>query len=166
MKVMHGINMDNRNKTMSTFGDAADVNPVIKFLPHTANHVVQGLSTCPLCHVIYHSCDKGSWRQSLLSTARHSNVCGRNLITGLTSAASPRVDMVLFHRNTTEAYNHQRPTMATCFGLLPTVHSTGKCWPEDSLEKTGICSRTGVLIIVCFVVLRRNKSHFTLKPIS
>jgi hypothetical protein len=24
---------------MSTLGDAADVNPVIKFLPHTANHV-------------------------------------------------------------------------------------------------------------------------------
>jgi hypothetical protein len=24
---------------MSTLGDAADVNPVIKFLPHTVNHV-------------------------------------------------------------------------------------------------------------------------------
>ena len=42
---------------MSTFGDAADVNPVIKFLPQTLN------------------------------------VCGRNLITGLTSATSPRVDI-------------------------------------------------------------------------
>ena len=42
---------------MSTLGDAADVNSVIKFLPHTCN------------------------------------VCGRNLITGLTSAASPRVDI-------------------------------------------------------------------------
>jgi hypothetical protein len=42
---------------MSTFGDAADVKPVIKFLPHTCN------------------------------------VCGRNLITGLKSAASPRVDI-------------------------------------------------------------------------
>jgi hypothetical protein len=48
---------------------------------------------CPLCHVIYHSCDKGSWRQSLLSNARCCKVCGRNLITGLTSAASPRVDI-------------------------------------------------------------------------
>jgi hypothetical protein len=47
--------------------------------------------TCPLCHMIYHSCDKGSWRQSPLSTARYCNVCGRNLITGLTSAVSPRV---------------------------------------------------------------------------
>jgi hypothetical protein len=37
---------------VSTLGDAADVNPVIKFL----------------CHVIYHSCDKGSWRQSRLLT--------------------------------------------------------------------------------------------------
>ena len=48
---------------------------------------------CPLCHVIYHSCDKGSWRQSLLSMASGWNVCGRNFITGLTSAASPRVDI-------------------------------------------------------------------------
>jgi len=32
----------------------------------------------PLCHVIYHSCDKGPWMQSLLSTARCCNVCGRN----------------------------------------------------------------------------------------
>ena len=42
---------------MSTLGDAADVNPVIKFLPHACN------------------------------------VYGRNLIKGLTSAASPRVDI-------------------------------------------------------------------------
>ena len=35
--------------------------------------------------------DKGSWRQSLLSTAKCCNACCRNLITGLTSAASPRV---------------------------------------------------------------------------
>ena len=42
---------------MSTLENAADVNPVIKFLPHTCN------------------------------------VCGRNLIKGLTSAASPRVDI-------------------------------------------------------------------------
>jgi hypothetical protein len=27
---------------MSTFGDAADVNPVIKFLPHMVNHMAQG----------------------------------------------------------------------------------------------------------------------------
>jgi len=46
--------------------------------------------TCLLCHVIYHSCDKGSWRQSLLSTAKCCNACRRNLITGLTSAALPR----------------------------------------------------------------------------
>jgi hypothetical protein len=46
---------------MSTLGDAADVNPVIKFLPHTVNHVAYGyVHTCPLCHVIYHSCDEGS----------------------------------------------------------------------------------------------------------
>jgi hypothetical protein len=49
--------------------------------------------TCRLCHVIYHSCDTGTWRQSPLSTARRCNVCGRNFITGLTSAVSPRVDI-------------------------------------------------------------------------
>jgi len=49
--------------------------------------------TCALCHVIYRSCDKRSWRQSLLLTTRCCNVCDRNLITGLTSAASPRVDI-------------------------------------------------------------------------
>ena len=42
---------------ISTLGDVADVNPVIKFLPHTLH------------------------------------VCGRNLITGMTSAASPRMDV-------------------------------------------------------------------------
>ena len=42
---------------MSTLGDAADVNLVIKFLPHTLH------------------------------------VCGRNLITRLTSVTSPRVDI-------------------------------------------------------------------------
>jgi hypothetical protein len=41
---------------MSTLGDAADVNPVIKFLPHTVNHVACGTRTCSLCQVIYHSC--------------------------------------------------------------------------------------------------------------
>jgi hypothetical protein len=79
---------------MSTLADAAAVNPVIKFLPHTVNHVAWGhVHTCPLSHVIYHSCNEGSWRQSPLSTARCCNVCGRNLITGLTSAALPRVDI-------------------------------------------------------------------------
>ena len=43
---------------MSTLDDATDVNPVIKFMPHSA-----------------------------------MNVCGRNLITGSISAASPRVDI-------------------------------------------------------------------------
>ena len=43
---------------MSTLDDVADVNPVIKFLPHTLH------------------------------------VCGRNLITGLTSVASSRVDIL------------------------------------------------------------------------
>ena len=42
---------------ISTLGEAANVKPIIKFLPHTCN------------------------------------VCGRNLITGFTSAASPRVDI-------------------------------------------------------------------------
>jgi hypothetical protein len=62
-----------------------DLTPCDFFLwGYIKNHVF----TCLLCHVIYHSCDKGSWRQSLLSTARCCNLCGKNLITGLTSATS------------------------------------------------------------------------------
>jgi hypothetical protein len=30
---------------MSTLGDTADVNPVIKFLPHTVNHAAKGART-------------------------------------------------------------------------------------------------------------------------
>jgi hypothetical protein len=48
---------------ISTLGDGADVNPVIKFLSHTVNYMAYGAGTCcPLCHVIYHSCDEGLWR--------------------------------------------------------------------------------------------------------
>jgi hypothetical protein len=49
--------------------------------------------TYPPCHKIYHSSDKESWRQSLLSTMGCFNLCGRNWIRGLTSAASPGVDI-------------------------------------------------------------------------
>jgi hypothetical protein len=59
---------------MSTLGDAEDVNPVIKFMPYGKSCGIGGTYTCSLCHVIYHSCDEGSWRQSLLSTARSCNV--------------------------------------------------------------------------------------------
>jgi hypothetical protein len=78
---------------MSTLGDMADVNPVIKCV-HTVNHVAQGAHVyMPPVPRDYHSCYQGSRRQSLLSTARCCNVCGRSLITGLTCAASPRVDI-------------------------------------------------------------------------
>ena len=75
---------------MSTFGDAADVNPLIKFLPHTYK------------------------------------VCGRNLITGLTSAASPRMDM-----------------WRTCkvgqkFGVsLPLLTCSPSAWPYRLLYRRG-----------------------------
>jgi len=32
--------------------------------------------------------------------------------------------------------------------ILP---STGKCWPEDDLEKTQTCSQSRVLLIVCLM---------------
>jgi hypothetical protein len=38
---------------MSTVGDAADVNPVIKFLPHTLQHLAVDSSDC-LRDPIYH----------------------------------------------------------------------------------------------------------------
>ena len=66
---------------ISTLGDAADVNPVIKFLPHTlpvcGRNLITGLAS-KSCHQL---------------PAAQVALCGRNLITGLTSAASPKVDI-------------------------------------------------------------------------
>ena len=62
---------------MSTLGDAADVNPVTKFLPHTCN------------------------------------VYGRNLFTGLTSAASPRVDISSASKRLGQKYGMSLPLL-TC----------------------------------------------------
>jgi hypothetical protein len=47
---------------MSTLDDAADVNPVINFLPHTANHVAQGART----HVPPMPCDLPQLRQRIV----------------------------------------------------------------------------------------------------
>jgi hypothetical protein len=65
---------------MSNLGDASDVNPVNKFLPHTVNHVALGACKCLLRHVIDHSCGERSRRQSLLSTARCCNVVRQELV--------------------------------------------------------------------------------------
>ena len=54
--------------------------------------------------------------------------------------------MVLFHQNTTKA------------SVCQIVPLTRKCWPEDGVEKTETSSHTGVLMIVCFVGLRWNKT--------
>ena len=82
---------------MSTLGDAADVNPVIKFLPHTLR--------------------------------------GRNLITGLASAVSPRVD-----------------TSSTCkvgqkLGVsLPLLTCSPSAWPSRLLYRRGRKSRKDLWI--------------------
>jgi hypothetical protein len=44
---------------MSTLGDVADVNPVIKFLPYTVNHMAQGAHMPPMPH------DFGQLRQRI-----------------------------------------------------------------------------------------------------
>jgi hypothetical protein len=94
------------------------------------NHVAEGARTCP-----YHSCDEGSWRQSLLSTARCCNVCGRKLITGLTSATSPRVDI-----------------SSTCkvgqkFGVsLPLLTCSPSAWPSRLLYQRSRKSRKDLWI--------------------
>ena len=87
---------------MSTLGDAADVNPVIK-----------------------------------------CNVCGRNLITGLTSAASPRVDI-----------------SSTCkvgqkLGVsLPLLTCSPSAWPSRLLYRRGQKSRMDlwITLYVCVCV--------------
>ena len=87
-----------------TLGDAADVNPVIKFLSHTCN------------------------------------VCGRNLITGLTSAASPRVDM-----------------SSTCkvgqkLGVsLALLTCSPSAWSSLLLYRRGRKSRRDLWITLCFM---------------
>ena len=91
--------------------------------------------TCLLCHVIYHNCDKGSWRQSLLSTAKCCNACRRNLIKGLTSAASPRV-----HVSSTCKVGQK-------LGLsLPLLTCFPSAWPSRLLYSRGRKPRRDLLI--------------------
>jgi hypothetical protein len=80
---------------MSTLGDAEDVNPVIKFLPHTVKHVASGARV----YVPLTPRDLPQLRQRMVKAVAAldlqmlQRVCGRNLIAGLTSAPSPRVDV-------------------------------------------------------------------------
>ena len=92
---------------MSTLGDAADVNPVIKFLPH-------------MC-----------------------NVCGRNLITELTSAASPRVDI------------SSRYKVGQKLGVsLPLLTCSPSAWPSRLLYRRGQKSRRDLWITLYFWKLK------------
>ena len=90
---------------MSTLGDAADVNTVIKFLPHPCN------------------------------------VCGRNLITGLTSVTSRRVDI-----------------SSTCkvglkLGVSPPLLTCSlSAWPSRLLYRRGQKSRRD-LWITLYIIL-------------
>ena len=86
----------------------------------------RNMCTCPLYHVIYHSCDKGSWRRSLLSTDRCCNLCGRKLITGLTSAASPMVDI-----------SSTRKVQQKLWVFLPLLTSSPSAWPSWLLYYRG-----------------------------
>jgi hypothetical protein len=80
-----------------------------------------------------------SSRQSLLSTARCCNVCGRNLITGLTSAASPKVDI-----------------SSTCmvgqkFGVsLPLLTCSPSVWPSRLLYLRGRNFRRGLWVTLYY----------------
>jgi hypothetical protein len=93
---------------MSYLGDAADFNPVIKFLSHTLH------------------------------------VCGTNLITGLTSAASPRLDI-----------------SSTCKGgqklgvSLPLLTCPTSAWPSRLLYRRGRKSRVD-LWITLYIILQSN----------
>ena len=142
---------------MSTLGDAADVNPVIKFLPHT-------LHMCGTCKVgqkfgvslLLLTCSPLAWPSRLLyRRGRKSRrdlwitlrVCGRNLIRVLTSAASPRVDI-----------------SKTCkveqkFGVsLPLFTCSPSAWPSRILYRRGRKFRRDLRITLYIYVLHRHKN--------
>ena len=103
---------------MSTLGDAADVNPVNKFLPHTLN------------------------------------VCGRNLITELASAASPRMNI------SSNCKVGQKLRVS-----LPLLTCSPSVWPSRLLYRRGRKSRRELWItciylsIYLFIYLFNNVSH-------
>jgi hypothetical protein len=101
---------------MSTLGDSTDVNPVIKFLPQTCNaqyssrdghaegeHVNRGgdaPSFCPNLQVLDMSTlGDAADVNTVIKFLPHTCIalCGRNLITVLTSAASPRIGWTIEH---------------------------------------------------------------------
>ena len=90
---------------MSTLGDVAYVNPVIKFLPHT----------------------------------RATHVCGRNLITGLAYATSPRVDISMTCK------------VGQKFGVsLPLLTCSPSAWPSRLLYRRCRKSRRDLWITLYF----------------
>ena len=93
---------------MSTLGDAAVVNSVIKFLPHTCN------------------------------------MCGRNFITVLTSAASPRVDI----SSTCEVGQKM-------WVSLPLLTCSPSTWPSRLLYRRGRVSRRDL-----WITLYLGTTHF------
>ena len=106
---------------MSTLADAADVNPVIKFLSHMLH------------------------------------VCGRNFITGFTSAASSRVDI-----------------SSTCkvgekYGVsLPLLTCSPSAWPCRLLYRSGRKSRKDLWITLYYVaqIMPYNSTGVTEKPLQ
>jgi hypothetical protein len=80
---------------MSTLGDAEDVNPVIKFLPHRVNHVAQGARV----HVPPMPRDLPQLRQRIMEAVaaidrQMLQHVWQELDIGLTSAMSLRVDIL------------------------------------------------------------------------
>jgi hypothetical protein len=134
---------------MSPLGDAADVNPVIKFLSHMWQHPAVDSSVClhdpssQLWQITWHSCDEVSRKHSLLSTARCCNVCGRILITGLTSAASPRVDIP----STCKVGQKLKVS-------LPLLTRFSSAWPSWLLYRRGRKSRRDlrITLYVCIYI--------------
>ena len=85
------------------------------------------------------------WRKFLPHTL---HVCGRNLITGLTSAASPRVDI----SNTCKVRQK--------FGVsLPLLTCSLSAWPSRLLYRRGRKSRRDLWISLYFVFYNRYNLH-------
>jgi hypothetical protein len=85
--------------------------------------------TCPLCHMIYRSCSKGSWRQSLLPTMRYCNMHGRASLQDWCLPTSPMVDI-----SSTYKVGHKLKSLSLSVDMHPLPIVTIQATVPQNLE--------------------------------